>query len=134
MIRHNDLFAEIDSIFNSFFFNFPKEIKPPAAYKILKDDLGKTKGFLLQVAVAGFEEKDLKVWSEDNVLFVEGDNSSNEEVVNRFKNKFSWQIQTANDVDLDNVAISFKNGLLSLDIPIKTKEKNKRYLLGSATT
>jgi HSP20 family molecular chaperone IbpA len=120
----------MDRIFDSLFYNFPKEIKPPVCYQINKDEKGTVKDITLQLAVAGFEEEDLKIWNEDNVLFLEGDNTKREEVLSKFRKSFSWKLPTADHIDLDSTKISFKNGLLTLSIPIKIPAKKRKYLLG----
>jgi HSP20 family molecular chaperone IbpA len=130
MIYSSNLFPDMDRIFNTFFYNFPKEIKPPVSYEIHKKDERIDK-IILQMAVAGYEEEDLKIWNEDNVLFIEGDNTSRAEVLGKFQNSFSWKIPTADHIDLDNVVVVFKNGLLTLNIPVKMPVKKRKYILGS---
>lgn len=133
MIYSNKLFSEIDNLFNEVFYNFPKEPKPPAAYSLSRNKENKPEAYEIQVALAGFKKEDVTVSWEGNELFIEGDNTKNENVFSKFKTNFSWKIPVADNIDLENLSVDFSEGLLTLKIPIRIPVKNRRYLLGGDT-
>jgi len=134
MLYSNSLHASLDSIFNEVFYNFPKETKPPSVYSMTRDGNGAPISFQIQLALAGFRKEDVTVSWEGRELYIEGDNLSNPKVLSKFQNSFSWKIPVADNIDLDNLAVDFSEGLLTLNIPIKIPAKNRRFVLGEHRT
>ena len=122
-----------DDLFNELFYSFPTEVKPPLAQKIIKDEDSKPRSIVLQSAVAGFRQEDIKIWHEDRQLHIEGDNMSNTGILDKFRTSFSWKIPVSEMVALDRIDVKLEDGLLTLDIPIEEPTKNRKYLFGAAS-
>lgn len=120
---------DFNDVFNSLFYNFPKEVKPPMDTSLKKEEDGSSK-VLLQAALAGFNKEEIKVWYEDNVLLLTGDNSQNDEILPKFRSSFSWKFPVSDKIDLEHAEVDFKNGLLSISLPVINPVKKKTYLLG----
>lgn len=122
----------LDSLFDSLFYNFPKEIKPPVTTEIRYD--GRVpKNVLIQVALAGFSEEDINIWCEDNNLCISGDNTKKEGILDKFKTQFEWHWPVSKKLSIENTKIDFTNGLLTIDIPVIVPEKKKIFLKGGNT-
>ena len=131
IVKRNSIFDEtFDSLIDSFFYNFPKEMKPPYQQKIEVDDKGSASAVVTQVALAGFKKEDVKVWYEDKVLFIEGDNTKNTDVLEKFRSSFKWKLPTSDRMALKETVVSFENGLLVVRIPVKVPIKDKTFLFG----
>lgn len=125
------LSKELDNLFNTFFYSFPREDpKPPVSVEMVTDKDGEFSGAQIQFAVAGFEEDDLEIYFEGRTLFIEGDNLKRDLVSQKFKCAFSRRISLRENLDLDNAEISLKNGILNILLPIKDPKKNRKYILG----
>lgn len=125
-------FDSIESLFNSFFYDFPsKEVKPPLAQKVNFDDNNAT-DVTLQLALAGFKEEDVKVWHENNVLYVEGSNMKNEDVLEKFRTQFKKKFPVSDKMDLSKSEVKFSNGLLTIKIPVLKPVVKKKFLFGRA--
>lgn len=130
------LTRELDTIFNRFFYSFPREDpKPPVSVQMIPaGEDGYLKGEYasaqVQFAVAGFEEDDLKIYFEGRTLVIEGDNLKHDHVSDKFKCAFTRKISIRENLDLENTSISLKNGILNIILPIHDPEKNRKYILG----
>lgn len=138
----------LENIFEQFFYSFPhSEPKPPISIRPLHTVYeegqgdGQTvvttrtsivSGVEIQFAVAGFEEEDLKVWFEDRILCVEGNNLRRENVAEKFQCSFSRRISIRESLSVEKAEISLKNGILAIMLPKQAPEEGRRYLLGSA--
>jgi len=126
------LFHEFDSLFNNLFYNFPKEVKPPLDTNIVKSGGGVEK-VILQAALAGFKEEDVKVWYEDNTLFIKGSNikeSQENTILPKFLSNFQWKFPVSEKIDLKNSEVTLKDGLLTIVLPVINPVKEKKFLLG----
>jgi HSP20 family molecular chaperone IbpA len=119
-----------DDLFNSLFYNFPQEVKPPYSQKIQTNKDGVATGVVLQLAVAGFKMEDIKVWYEDRELHIEGDNRERDGVLDKFKTSFSWKVPVSDKITLEKSEINFEDGLLTINIPIEEPAKSRKYLFG----
>lgn len=124
-----------ESLFSQFFYSFPNQTpKPPVSVELLGyeplDPNPTYSGARIQFAVAGFEEEDIEVYFEGRTLVVEGDNIGRENISEKFKCSFSKKISIRENLDLDGVEISLKNGILDITMPIKDPKKNRTYILG----
>ncbi len=131
MVRHNSiLFKDFESILQSCFHSFPDENRPPTSLEIRKK--GTDQYLYIQMALAGFVEDDIKVWSENNVLYISGDNTANEDLQDKFKMSFMRQWALRKDLDSKKAQVGLKNGLLTIEIPIITKQPDKILLFGQS--
>jgi len=124
--------------FTSFFYNWPTEPKPPIysfpIYKkqVLKNfscDSRDITGYEIQMALAGFTEKDVEVWHEDNVLHIQGNNKYNDSVFVKFKSSFHHKISCVRELSLKDSDVTLQNGILKIEIPINEEKINRKYLL-----
>ncbi len=130
MVLNRIFIKDFENMVNEFFYSFPTETKPPITIEIA--EVGGKRGLSLQMALAGFVEGDIRVWHEDNVLCVSGDNTGNTNVHNRFKMKFERSFSVSKSLDLDKTTVVFNNGLLSITIPAVEKERKTNLLFGRA--
>jgi HSP20 family molecular chaperone IbpA len=125
-------FRDLDYLFNSFFYTWPQQEKPPISREIIQDS-DKVKGVRLQLALAGFAESDLQVWPESNTLKIIGNNTHNKEINDKFKCCFEKTLPVSKELDVSKASVKFMNGILEIFIPVAEKEEKKRiFLFGSA--
>lgn len=133
-IRIRHAFPNPEDLFEKFFFQQSKEAKPPYdIFPILgligEDGVNTVKGWEIQVALAGFKEKDVNVWHEGQSLHIKGSNADNN-VSEKFTCSFEHKFAAKDNLDLDAAEVDFSNGILSVKVPIKEPESNKKYLYG----
>lgn len=115
-----------DDLFNRFFNENENVTVPSVNIKEGKDD------YSIEVAAPGFEKKDFKVDLNNNVLEISSEKeikeeSNNEKVMRRefryssFKRTFTLP-ETA---DTDKINASYKDGILSINIPKKDEARVK---------
>jgi HSP20 family protein len=80
--------------------------------------------------VPGLEEKDVEVLLTDDVLTIRGERKSEVEdkerqFSERFYGRFERRIPLGTDVEQDQVAASFKNGVLTVTLPKSAQERAK---------
>lgn len=125
------LSRELDNLFNTFFYSFPREDpKPPVSVEMVPDNEGGFAGAQIQFAVAGFEEEDLEIYFEGRTLVIEGDNLKRDHVSEKFKCAFSRKISIRENLDLEKAEITLKNGILNILLPVKDPKKSRTYILG----
>jgi len=123
----------LDLLFDEFFGSWPIDRKPPIdKFPIMDPDnmQDSLKGWNVQLALAGFNEDDLKVWFTNDTLHIEGDNTYRDTISEKFKSKFHHEIKVYKTLDLDNTEVLFENGILDIKIPIKEIIENKKLLFG----
>lgn len=79
----------------------------------------------IEVALAGFEKKDIDVSIEDDVLTITGERKKEERKYNRqetFFGKVRKQYTLPKNIQTENLKAKFENGLLKLSIPKDTKK------------
>ena len=84
----------------------------------------------------GLEEKDVEVLLADGVLTIRGEKKSESEdkerqFSERFYGRFERQIPLGAEVEVDKVAASFKNGVLTVTLPksANAQAKTKRIVI-----
>lgn len=132
VIEMNALMRDLPNLFDSLFFSWPTEPKPPIeSFPIVDSESaegGQVKGWEIQMAVAGFKEKDIEVWSEGKVLHIKGSNKENN-VANRFTCSFNHRIPCSKHLDLESAAVKLEDGILSIQIPMEEERvEQRRYL------
>jgi len=123
-----------EDFIDSFFFHQSSQAKPPYdIFPILdpKDsaDRADMKGWEIQVALAGFKEEDIEVWHEGQSLHIKGDNTQNN-VSDKFTCAFEHKFAAKDNLALGSAEVVFENGILSVKVPIKEPDSNKKYLYG----
>lgn len=134
MPRRND-FDLFDEMFNDPFFTRRNEVK------LMKTDIReKEDAYLVDIDLPGYDKKDIKISVEDGYLTVsaktESNNDEKDEKGNfirkeRYSGECSRSFYVGEDIETEDVKASFKNGILTLDIPKKEEEKKlseKKYV------
>lgn len=122
----------MDELFGELFYNLPKEPKPPFVQSYLYDKGSEERAThtVLQLALAGMTEEDVKVYSKKNKLFIEGDNIGRDGIASKFTNSFSWSIPVSDHLDLSKCSAEMKDGLLTITIPLVDPKDDCHYILG----
>ena len=134
-----DIFSEFQNHVNSFFDGFFEdsmfmpEMQGNGIKFNPKFDVVESKSSYEVIAdMAGLSEKDVEVSVDHNVLTVKGEKSSdsNEEKKNyyiseRSFGKFERHFELADNVDMDHIKASFKNGELIIFLPKKETAASK---------
>ena len=86
--------------------------------------------FILDVIAPGFDKEDFKIDLDKNTLTISGDQKINNEArgVKILKNEYSFRsfkrsFTISEQVDTEKIAASFKNGVLTLNLPRKVEVK-----------
>lgn len=138
-----------DPFFRSFFFESSKETKPPSEIKAVYEQTeGEKKGLItvsheqligwkITYALAGFKKENVKVWSRQKELWVEGGNTDNELLKNKrslhideskFRCNFSQKFIVSDKLDLTKMTVIFEDGLLQIFIPTKAEVDTDKIL------
>ena len=115
-----------DALFNRFFNENENVTVPSVNIKEGKED------FSIEVAAPGFDKKDFKVDLNNNVLEISSEKElkeeSNDEKVMRREFRYSSFKRTftlPDTADTDKIKASYKDGILSINIPKKDEAKVK---------
>ena len=133
IVSRTPLLASFLDDFDNLFFNWPVSAKPPIdSFPVLDTDgdAATLKGWEIQMALAGFLEEDVKVWNEDNILHISGDNTSSDVLSTKFICKFHHKIPVSKDLDLAKSKVVLSHGILSIIIPTSKSDISKTLLFG----
>lgn len=128
-----DLNKEWDELFDSLFYRWPKEAKPPiGAYSVYNENQTELIGVRIQMALAGFSKDDVKVWfdDEEGMLHISGTNMKKEKVLNRFRCEFDHSVPYASSLDVKHAQVELEDGMLDIYIPLIEKKAKKVFLFG----
>jgi HSP20 family molecular chaperone IbpA len=127
MPRRND-FDLWDDFFNDPFFSRKNE------NRLMKTDIREKEGsYLVDIDLPGYDKSDIKISVDDGYLTI---NAKKEEKNDekgedgtfirreRFSGECSRSFYVGEEIEAEDVKASFKNGILTLDIP--KKEENKK--------
>ena len=126
--RNYDLF---DDFFDDPFF---KGIERPTQPLMMKTDIREDENnYIIDVDLPGFEKENINISLEDGYLTIHGmmDSSNKEEKKGKFLRReryvgeCSRSFYVGEDVKEEEIKASFKNGILTLDVP-KVKEEEKK--------
>lgn len=137
------------SLFNSLFkndldFDLP-DFFNKTSYAMPKVDVKETKeSYVLDMDLPGRSEKDVELSVKDNVLTIASSHEEKKEEKSAGdKDNFEWLIRERHrtsfcrrftlpqDIDVDNVKASFKDGVLQVTIPRKAVPQTKRITIAT---
>lgn len=108
--------------------------------KIMKTDIRENeKQYLIDIDLPGYSKENIKIEVEEGYLTVQAETSSNKEEKEndtfvrreRYKGNCSRSFYVGKDVKSEEIKASFKNGILTLEVPKKDTEKElpeKKYI------
>lgn len=117
--------------FNKAFYNWPTESKPPIDQAYKRDDSGEVIGVELQLALAGFKEEFIQVYTEGSVLVLAGDNRADDSISAKFRCSFERSLSLTKYYDPSKTDVTFVNGLLTVFVPVAEHERKKTFLFGN---
>lgn len=131
--RRND-FDLWEDFFNDPFFSNKREAK------LMKTDIRENdNSYLLDIDLPGYSKEDIKISVEDGYLTISAKKEETKEESEkgsyikkeRYSGECSRSFYVGEDVEAEDVKASFKNGILTLDIPKKEEKKQipeKKYV------
>lgn len=129
----SELQREIDSMINTF-WGSPGARNGSTAWQPRVDIIENDDGFALFAELPGMSREDINVTVKDNVLYLEGEKRPSYEVSDtglnhreRFYGKFRRSFSLADNVELDKMTATYRNGILQLSVP-KAEEAKPRQI------
>ena len=124
-----------DDFFRDDFF----DRKDRMNYNLMKTDIREDdKSYLLEVDLPGYSKDDIKIDITDGYLTINAkvEKEDNDEKKNyvrreRFTGEVSRSFYVGEEIKEDEVKASFKNGILTLEVPklsLEDKKKDKKYI------
>lgn len=120
----NGMLNILDHFFDDELFNWDipeKSIIP--SYDVIDNE----NDYIVDFGLAGFNRDDITLNIEDNILTIEGERKTDENIkYNRRGNyygKFKKSFTLPDDIIADKIGASFENGILSIRIPKNEKAK-----------
>ena len=124
-----------DDFFRDDFF----DRKDRMNFNLMKTDIREDdKSYLLEVDLPGYSKDDIKIDITDGYLTINAkvekeDNDENKNYVRRerFTGEVSRSFYVGEDIKEEEVKASFKNGILTLEVPklsLEDKKKDKKYI------
>ena len=126
-------------IFDDDFFRDDFFDRKDRNFNLMKTDIREDdKSYLLEVDLPGYSKDDIKIDITDGYLTINAkvekeDNDENKNYVRRerFTGEVSRSFYVGDDDKEDEVKASFKNGILTLEVPklsLEDKKKDKKYI------
>ncbi|GCE22001.1 Hsp20/alpha crystallin family protein [Dictyobacter kobayashii] len=100
-----------------------------------------SQGYRVRLSIPGFDAEDLEVIAQQNTLTIRGQVSQEETERQRRRNLLRREIRTEafersiafdRPIDPDRIAVSYENGILTLDIPASEEAKARRIGIASS--
>ncbi|MFC3338019.1 Hsp20/alpha crystallin family protein [Paracandidimonas soli] len=124
MSFQRDMNRLFDDMFRSFDLAAPSDVFTPAftgnwpRLEVTDGD----KALQVTAELPGLEEKDVELLLEDGVLTIRGEKQAEKQddakqFSERFYGRFERRLRLGYDIDEENVKASFKNGVLTIDLP-----------------
>ena len=124
-----------DDFFRDDFF----DRKDRMNFNLMKTDIREDdKSYLLEVDLPGYSKDDIKIDITDGYLTINAkvekedkDDGKNYVRRERFTGEVSRSFYVGEDIKEDEVKASFKNGILTLEVPklsLEDKKKDKKYI------
>ena len=134
MPRRND-FDLWDDFFNDPFFSRKNE------NRLMKTDIREKEGsYLVDIDLPGYDKSDIKISVDDGYLTINAKKEEKNDETRedgtfirreRFSGECSRSFYVGEEIEAEDVKASFKNGILTLDIPKKEEDKKlpeKKYV------
>ncbi|RXJ68045.1 heat-shock protein Hsp20 [Halarcobacter ebronensis] len=135
--HHLTLHHELDELFNSFHRNLSSLFQPTqnnsfgtSMLKPFLDISSKDEKYLIQIELPGVEKKDINIHIENDMLIVEGEKKQESHkkehdfyAVERVYGSFKRVLNLPNNANVEEITSSFKDGVLSIEIPKLQIEK-----------
>ena len=134
MPRRND-FDLWDDFFNDPFFSRKNE------NRLMKTDIREKEGsYLVDIDLPGYDKSDIKISVDDGYLTINAKKEEKNDETGedgtfirheRFSGECSRSFYVGEEIEAEDVKASFKNGILTLDIPKKEEDKKlpeKKYV------
>jgi HSP20 family protein len=93
-------------------------------------------GFTVKAALPGIDPQGVQIQVEDGVLTIAGERKDEPEEKGRtyFAHEIGWgafsrSIRLPSNVDTEKVSASYKNGVLSIDLPKREEAKPRRIVI-----
>jgi len=93
--------------------------------------------YFVEASIAGFNKDEIKVEAEDGSIIISAEKNEDSKEENKDKKylrrerHFHSKVQRAfylGDIDEDSIKASFDNGVLTVEVPKKKIESNKKYI------
>ena len=126
-------------IFDDDFFRDDFFDRKDRNFNLMKTDIREDeKSYLLEIDLPGYSKDDIKIDITDGYLTINAkvekeDKEDNKNYVRRerFTGEVSRSFYVGEDIKEDEVKASFKNGILTLEVPklsLEDKKKDKKYI------
>ena len=126
-------------IFDDDFFRDDFFDRKDRTFNLMKTDIREDENsYLLEVDLPGYSKDDIKIDITDGYLTINAkvEKEDNEDKKNyvrreRFTGEVSRSFYVGEDIKEDEVKASFKNGILTLEVPklsLEDKKKDKKYI------
>ena len=126
-------------IFDDDFFRDDFFDRKDRNFNLMKTDIREDdKSYLLEVDLPGYSKDDIKIDITDGYLTINAkvEKENNDEKKNyvrreRFTGEVSRSFYVGEDIKEEEVKASFKNGILTLEVPklsLEDKKKDKKYI------
>jgi HSP20 family protein len=125
---------DFDRLINSFFGESPMTPgRTSLSSRVPAVDVRETDdGYVLEAELPGYDEKNVEVHVDGQVLTIESKKDEKKEEKNgsyvireRYSESFRRSFTLPDDVDSDSITAAFKNGLLTLNIKKRAESKRK---------
>ncbi len=136
-------YDDIDRMFGSFFNSmltpwgphFFRDFRQTEEELMPRIDMtSDDKAYTLHVEIPGVNPDDVKLSVENGVLEISGEKKNdtedkNKHVTERYYGSFSRSLTLPEDVDLESISASHKNGVLIVTVPRKADAGNKEKII-----
>jgi HSP20 family protein len=118
--------SELSDLFENLFGNNPREEMKQRNYECAPSTniIENKDGFELQMAVPGFQKKDVKISLEKNVLTITSEKEAEKQTDDvKFARRefvygtFSRSFTLPDTIDVENIKADFKDGILKVSLP-----------------
>lgn len=96
-------------------------------YNIIRENKDITDKFTIELSLAGFNKETIKIYTNNNQLYVESDIAGTRDIDYLYKGiaerSFKWSLKLPQYSEITKT--TFINGILSIDIEIKIPEEKK---------
>lgn len=128
-----DLQKEINRLFDISFSRLPQPFTGEETFSPAIELYEKDNEYIVEAELPGLKHDEIKVNVEGDVLTISGERKREKEIQRenvyrseRFYGRFVRRIALPEDVDLEKVKASYKDGILKISVPKSEKAKPKK--------